>query len=56
MSAPVWRRAAAPVFVAEECRVCHGDGFVFGRAGVDACPRCAVIAIANWVRMQRGHK
>ena len=45
--------SATPEIVANDCRLCGGDGFVLGRAGVDACPRCAVIAEADWRWMQR---
>jgi hypothetical protein len=31
----------------DDCRICGGDGFVLSPT-LDACPRCSVIAEAEW--------
>ena len=45
--------SATAEIVANACRLCGGDGFVL-HPTFDACPRCAVIAEADWRWMQRG--
>ena len=51
---PLYDSAIAP-FVVDACRLCGGDGFVL-RPVLDACPRCAVIAEAEWRETQRGRQ
>lgn len=35
------------------CPVCHDDGCIIGPAGLDACPRCALKAEAEWKAYER---
>jgi hypothetical protein len=39
--------SATAKIVPNRCTMCGGDGFVL-RPTLDACPRCAVIAEADW--------
>jgi hypothetical protein len=44
--------SATAKIVANRCTMCGGDGFVL-RPVLDACPRCAVIAEADWRMLRR---
>jgi hypothetical protein len=43
-----FRDSATGAIVPNACRVCAGDGFVLFPS-LDACPRCAAIAEADWL-------